>query len=69
MIQSLLYFLFVVGIFCLVVWGGFWVCAKAGLPKFVVWAWGILVLVVLILALAGQIPGWPGPSQLFNHRG
>lgn len=43
--------------FVLFVLGGFWVIAKAGLPKPVLWAFGAIVLIIILFALVYLVRG------------
>ena len=38
-----------------VVWGGFWVCDRAGFPVPVKWVWGAVCLIVLLYFVLGQL--------------
>ena len=44
-------------IVCFVVWGGFWVCDRAGFPVPVKWVWGAVCLIVLLYFVLGQAGG------------
>ena len=39
---------------CFVVWGGFWICDRAGFPVPVKWVWGAVCLIVLLYLVLGQ---------------
>ena len=53
---------------CFVVWGGFWICDRAGFPPPVKWIWGALCLIVLIYLVMGQVGGAGLHTPLW-HRG
>jgi hypothetical protein len=44
-------------VFCVVVWGGFYICDRAGFPVPVRWIWGLLCLIMLIYFAVSQIGG------------
>jgi hypothetical protein len=44
-------------VFVAVVWGGFYICDRAGFPVPVRWIWGAICLIVLLYFLVGQVGG------------
>lgn len=67
MIPQMLMVVFWLGIGSFLVWGGFWVCQKATLPRVVWIVWAVLVLVVIVLVISGQIPA-PMGVPAFHSR-
>jgi hypothetical protein len=55
--MDLITLLIVLIVFAAVVWGGFYVCDRAGFPAPVRWIWGAIFLVVMLYFLIGQIGG------------
>ena len=62
--MDLITLLVLVIVFVVVVWGGFYICDRAGFPVPVRWIWGAICLVVLLYFLIGQISG----GGAFLHR-
>jgi Na+/H+ antiporter NhaC len=62
--MDLITLLVLVVVFVAVVWGGFYVCDRAGFPQPVRWIWGAICLIVLLYFLVGRIDG----SGAFLHR-
>jgi hypothetical protein len=52
-----------------VVWGGFWICDRAGFPIPVKWIWGAICLIVLLILVLGQIGGGINLHAPLWHRG
>lgn len=44
-------------IFAAVAYFGHWVCVNFKMPDPVFWAFGALLLIILLLVISGQIPG------------
>ena len=55
--MDLITLLVLIVIFAAVVWGGFYICDRAGFPPPVRWIWGIVCLIVLLGFVAGQMGG------------
>ena len=53
---------------CFVVWGGFWICDRAGFPVFVKFIWGAICLTVLVYLVLGQIGGASLHAPLWHAR-
>ena len=52
--MSLIGLLIMIVVFVAVVWGGFYVCDKAGFPVPIRWIWGGVCLVALVYMLLSQ---------------
>jgi flagellin-like protein len=60
--MSLITLLILIVLFVALVWGGFWVIARAGLPRAASYIFGAIVLIVIIIALVAMVDGrWDGP--------
>ena len=64
--MDLITLLIAVCIFVFVVWGGFWICDRAGFPIPVRWLWGGICLILLIYFVVDRING--GGGGAFLHR-
>lgn len=43
-------------VFCGIGWLGFWICDRAGFPQPVRWAFGGIMLIILLYFAASQVP-------------
>lgn len=67
MIETVIYLIIVVMIFCAVAYGLKWVCANFGLPQPVLWICGVLLLCIILLFLANQFGGAGAPVFQFRQ--
>ena len=62
--EHAIWLIIVIALFAGAVWGGFWVIARAQLPKLALWIFGGIVLIIIIFALIALVNGrhdfWPG---------
>jgi len=56
-IASVIWIIICIVVFCIVAYGMKWICASFGLPQPVLWICGALLLIILLLFVAAQIPG------------
>lgn len=61
--MTLLSLLVLVILFVAVVWGGFYVCDRAGFPVPIRWIWGAVCLIVLLYILLSHFGG----AEFFNR--
>ncbi len=64
MIQSIIWLVVAIILFCIVAYGLKWVITAFELPKPVLWICGGLLLIVILLWLTGQLPGPIPPFKL-----
>ena len=69
MIAQVITLLVYVLIFAIGAYGLWWVCQKFQLPQPVLWICGVLFLIVILLALSGELtlPGVGTGTPLFRH--
>jgi hypothetical protein len=64
MVETIIWLLVYVMLFCGVAYGLKWICTQFGLPTPVLWICGVILLIVLLLFIAGQFGGGPFPSVI-----
>ena len=57
MVGSIIWILVIVACLCGAAMGGEWICRHYELPKPVLWVFGILLLIVIVLLVANQFGG------------
>lgn len=64
--ETVFWYILYAALFVGLVWGGFWVIARAGLPRAAAWIFGILVLIIIIFALMYLTRGHVDPVVIPN---
>jgi Kef-type K+ transport system membrane component KefB len=68
MVPQIIQLAIYVAVFCFVAYGLTWVCARFGMPQWVLWICGGILLIVLLLFVSSQFTGGgAGQFHLFPH--
>lgn len=67
-VNTIINLLFLILLFAIVAYSGFWVCDRAKMPLPVFWVFGLFLLVILLLLVTGQV-AIPKALQLYRFPG
>lgn len=67
MIISIIWLVIYISLFCCIAWGGNWIIVTYQLPRPVLWIFGVLLLIILLLFIGNEVNGI-GSSLVFPSR-